>query len=154
MSWIVLPPAIRDAVSAADVCVTNKVIVVVDVDIATAPSGVPTPASAPERSHRHADAKGERHPGCVIARWIRIRRSAPHDHRIVGRYVNNFLTRWLDYNHGLVVSCLGLHPHLFGRFQVAIVLGLLSHPLDRRHHIALLGEKRVPQISSPLDIAD
>jgi hypothetical protein len=37
---------------------------------------------------------------------------------------------------------------------MAVVLGLLPHPLDRRHHIALLGKKRVPEISSPLDIAD
>ncbi len=152
MSWIVLPPAIRDAVPIADVCVANKVVVVVDVDIVATPSGVPAPASAPERSHRHTGAEGKCHPGCVVARRIRIHRGTPHHHGIVRRYVNNFLTRWLDYNHGLVIDRLGLHLLLLGRFQMAILLGLFPHALNRRHHIALLRQKSIPQISGPLNV--
>jgi len=154
MLRIMLPPAIRDAVSTADVCITNKVVVVVDVDIAAAPSGVPAPASTPERPHRYTDAEGKCHPGCVVARWVGIRRGAPHHHRIVRRHVNNLLTWWLDYNHGLVIDRLGFHLLLLARFQMATFLGLPPHPLDRRHHIALLREKGIPQIRSPLNVVD
>lgn len=152
MLWIVLPSAIRDAVSIADVCIAKEVIVVVDVDIVSAPSGVPAPTSAPERSHRYTGAEGQCHPGCVVTRRIWIHRGAPHHHRIVGRYVNNFLTRWLDYDHSFVIGCLGLHFQLLGRFQMATFLRLFPHALDRRHHIALLREKGIPQISRPLNI--
>jgi hypothetical protein len=60
--------------------------------------------------------------------------------------------RLFHNNDALVFDNLGLHLLLFIRFQVALLLGLLAHPLHRIHHIALLGQKRIAQISGPLDI--
>jgi hypothetical protein len=47
---------------------------------------------------------------------------------------------------------LGLHCLLRARFQISCALSLGSHPLDRRHHIGLLRQKRVPEIGRPLNI--
>jgi len=162
MLRIVLPSAIgrqgRGAIASADICVAIEVVVAVDVDVVAAPTAVPAITSAPERSHRHTDTKGESHPSCVISwrriidRRIRVRRGAPHHRGIVRRYVNDFRTCRLDYNHAFVIDRLCFYLLLLGRLQIALLLGLLPHALYSGHHIALLGKERIPQISSPLNI--
>jgi len=44
----------------------------------------------------------------------------------------------LDDDYALALDNLGFHPLLFGRFQVAGVLGFLSHALHSIHDIGLL----------------
>jgi hypothetical protein len=57
-----------------------------------------------------------------------------------------------DHDHALVLDDFGFHLLLFGRFQVALVLGFLAHALDGIHQIALLGQECVAQIGGPLNV--
>ena len=57
-----------------------------------------------------------------------------------------------DHNHTLVLDDLGFHLLLLGGFQIAVLLSLFAHALHGIHHIALLRQKRVAQVSGPLDI--
>jgi len=52
----------------------------------------------------------------------------------------------------LVLDDLVLDDLLFVRFQGALVLGLLPHPLDGVHDVALVVEKCVAQLRRPLDV--
>ena len=80
-----------------------EIVVVVDGDVVVAaPAAIPTATSSPSRSHCHADAERDCHPGSVIPRrgirdrWIRIDRRTVHDGWIVARYVDYVRTRGLD----------------------------------------------------------
>jgi hypothetical protein len=60
--------------------------------------------------------------------------------------------RLFHNNDTLAFDNLGFDLLLLIRFQVALVLSLLAHPLYRIHYIALLRQKRVAEIGRPLDI--
>jgi hypothetical protein len=58
----------------------------------------------------------------------------------------------LDYNNLLGFNDLGLDLLLFVGFQIALFLGLRSHPLYRFHHVILLNQESVTQLGGPLDV--
>ena len=58
----------------------------------------------------------------------------------------------LDDNDLLGFDYLGFYFLLLGRFQVSSVLGLFPHSLNGVHHIALLGQKSIAEIGSPLNV--
>jgi len=41
---------------------------------------------------------------------------------------------------------------LLGRVQIAGVFGFFPHTLNSIHHVGLLGQKRIAQIGSPLNV--
>ena len=52
----------------------------------------------------------------------------------------------------LLSMILGFHLLLLAGFQIAFVLGLFAHALHGIHHIALLGQERVAEVSGPLNV--
>jgi hypothetical protein len=60
--------------------------------------------------------------------------------------------RLFDDDRALVFDDLGLYFLLLTRLQIAGSLSLLTHALDCIHHVALLRQKGVAEISCPLDI--
>ncbi len=151
-------------IAVADVLpvgIPDEVIVVVDVDvvITAAPTATTAPTStAPEGSHSHADPERDRHPrGVVAGRRIRdgrigIHWSAVNHGRVVAGDVDHLWTGLLDDDNLLAFDCLDFDLLLFGRFQVAVALGLLAHTLHRSHHVILLREEGVSQVRCPLDV--
>ena len=154
--------AVSAAIAASDVCVVKvavKVIVVVNVDgVVAAPSASITPTSAPHRAHRHADAEGNCHPGCIVSgRWVGdwrvwVGRLTVNYCWVVARNVNDFRIGLLNYNNAFRFNDLRFDLHLFGRFQIAVIFGFEAHALDRVHHVRLLRQKRIAQIGGPLDV--
>jgi hypothetical protein len=57
-----------------------------------------------------------------------------------------------DNDDALAFDDLGFDRLLFVRFQIASVLGLLTHALNCVHDVALLRKKCVSKIRGPLDI--
>jgi len=162
MLWIVLPSAVgresRGAIACADIRIAIEIVVAINVDVVAAPPAVPAITSTPERSHRHTDAKRDCHPCGVVPRWrivdwrIRIHRRSIDRDRIVGGHIYDLRTRRLDDDYALVIDRFRLHLLLLGRLQIALVLGLLPHALHGRHHVTLLREEGIAQISRPLNI--
>ena len=147
------------AVSAVDIGVAVVIIVVVDGDVVVAaPTAAIAPATSPCRSHGQSHTEGNRYAGSVVARRrvrdgrIRINRRTIHDNGVIAWNVNNFGIGLLDDNDLLGFDHLGFYFLLLGRFQVSSVLGLFPHALNGVHHIALLGQKSVAEIGSPLDV--
>jgi hypothetical protein len=60
--------------------------------------------------------------------------------------------RLFDDDSALAFDDLCLYFLLLTRLQIAGVLSLLAHPLNCVHHICLLRQKRIAEISCPLDI--
>jgi hypothetical protein len=60
--------------------------------------------------------------------------------------------RLLDDDCAFAFDDLCLYFLLLTRLQIAGILSLLAHTLNRSHHIGLLRQKRVAEISCPLDI--
>jgi len=58
----------------------------------------------------------------------------------------------LDNDDFLLLDYLGFHLLLLVGLQGALVLRLLAHPLDRTHHVGLLGQKRIAQLGGPLNV--
>jgi hypothetical protein len=44
-------------VAASDVAVATEIVVVIDVDVVSAPTSAPSPATTPKRSHRESEAE-------------------------------------------------------------------------------------------------
>ena len=162
MLRIMLPPAVGrkrgGAIACADVRVAIEIVVAIHVDVVAAPPAVPAITPAPERSHRHADTERDCHPCGVIpcrriVDWrIGIHWRTVHGDGIVGRHIHDLWARRLDYDYTLVIDSLRLHFLLLGRLQIAFVFSLSPHALHGSHHIALLREKSISQVSGPLNI--
>jgi hypothetical protein len=60
--------------------------------------------------------------------------------------------RLFDDDRALVFDDLCLYFLLLTRLQIAGSLSLLAHTLNGIHHIGLLRQKRITEISCPLDI--
>jgi hypothetical protein len=60
--------------------------------------------------------------------------------------------RLFDYDHLLALNSLDLDVLLLVVRQRPSALRLRAHALNRVHHIALLSEERVAQISGPLNV--
>jgi hypothetical protein len=138
------------AVAAIDIRIPVEVIVVVDIDVVVAaPSTIPSPTTAPERSHHDTNTKGDRHAGSVIPRWrivdrrVGIDRRTVHHDRIISRYIHDLRIRLLDDDYTLAFDNLRLYFLLFIRFQIALLLRLLTHTLDRIHDVLLLSQEGV-----------
>ena len=76
------------AIAPTDVAVAVEIEIVVDIDVVAAPSAPPSPSTAPERPHHHADAKGNCQAGCVVSggviNWrVGINRRPVHDYGII-----------------------------------------------------------------------
>jgi hypothetical protein len=146
------------AIAAADVRVAIEIVISVDVDVVAAPAAPPAPTTAPERTHHHANAKGDRSSGGVVApagvieRIVRIDRRTIHHHGIVRRHVHDFGICLLNHDHALGFDNFGLNFLLFGCLQAPLVLSFLAHALHGIHHIALLREEGIPHIRGPLNI--
>src|SRR5208337_3738800 len=143
--WTVATVSVVDVLPVA---VVDEVIVVVDGDVVVAaPSGVVAPTSAPHRSHRDANTEGNGHARRVIARrgisdWgVGINGRPVHYCWVVARDIHYFWTGLLNHDHLFALDNLGFNLLLFRRFQVAGVLGFLSHALHCIHHIVLLRKK-------------
>jgi hypothetical protein len=149
---------LRRSVAPADVRVAVEIVVVIDGDVVVTPAASPSPSATPERPHHDADANRDRHPGCVVARRrvvngrIRIYRRAINHGWIVGRHIDDLRIRLFDDDRALAFDDLGFYLLLLVRFQIASPLGLLTHTLHSVHHIALLRQKGVAEVSRPLDI--
>jgi hypothetical protein len=139
--------------------VAVKIVVVVDIDVAAMPIAI-APVTTPV-SGTPGNRRAEREPHSrIIARIIvgiirisRCRRAVDHGW-IVGWHVHRLAAGRLNV-YDLFPTVLGfcLHHLLLTGFQGPFALRFPSHPLHRIHHVRLLGEKRIPEISRPLDIA-
>ena len=139
-----------------DVRVAVEVVVVVDVDVDVAVPPAPVAAPGERRSphhpraeHHQAVARRRRnvHGGVVIG-WV-VPRRAVHDHRRVGRDVDHLGALRLD--HDDLVRLLGDHL-LLGGLQVARLVGLAAHALDRVEQLGLLAEDGVAEIPRPVEV--
>jgi len=158
MLRIVLPVAIRSAISAVDVGtaasahvgVSIEIVIVVYVDVVVAaPSAVIAPAPRPHCSHGHSNAEGNCHSRSVVT-WgrirnggIGIRRRTIHYSGVIARNVNDLRIGLLDHNHLLVLHHLRLYLHLLVRLQVSLILCLRAHALDGIHYIRLLRQESI-----------
>jgi hypothetical protein len=147
------------SVAAANVGIAIEIIVVIDIDgVVAAPAAPIAPTATPHCAHRDTNAERYRHPRRIVSgrrvvnRRIGVHRWSIHHDWIVRRYVHHLRIRLLDDNRALVFDDLGLYFLLLTRLQIASTLSLLTHPLDCIHHIVLLRQKRVAEISCPLDI--
>ena len=149
-----LSRSIIDIVSVAagvDV-VSVEIVAVVDGYVAAAVPVTVAPTASPRSAHRDAGSESKQ----SIARWvrirIRIRGRTVNGGRAVLRNVNDLGVRRLNHDHLFVVDGLGFDFLLRTRLQVPVALRLSPHPLDRIHHVGLLGEKRVAQVHCPRNV--
>jgi hypothetical protein len=145
-----------DAAYSADV-IPIEAVVVVDINIATAPAATPAPTAAPPRSHHDSGTEGERGTCHVVAgrirdRWIWIRRFTVYSCGLVCRHVHNFRISRLYHNHALVFNYSRFHRLLLRGVQSAFVLRLRAHALNGIHQFALLRQEGIAEISSPLKV--
>jgi hypothetical protein len=90
------------AVATTDVRVAVEIVIAVNIYVIAAPTTPPTPAAAPEGSHREANPERNRsRAGVVAPSWvvdwrIRVVWSAPNDNGVVAWKVNNLGVRLLD----------------------------------------------------------
>jgi hypothetical protein len=150
------PTHTTDAAYSADV-IPIEAVVVVDINIATAPAATPAPTAAPPRSHHDSGTEGERGTCHVVAgrirdRWIWIRRFTVYSCGLVCRHVHNFRISRLYHNHALVFNYSRFHRLLLRGVQSAFVLRLRAHALNGIHQFALLREEGIAEISSPLKV--
>jgi hypothetical protein len=138
------------AVAAVNVRISVEVVVVVDIDVVVAaPSATPSPTAAPKRAHHDANTKGDCHACGVVSRWrivdrrVRINGRAVHHDRIIRGHVHDLRIRLLDDDYALIFDDLRFYFLLLIRFQIALILCLLAHALDRIHHILLLSQERI-----------
>ena len=149
------------AVAAADVRVAVEIVVYVDGNIIVSPAAAIAPTAMISGSHCHTDTESNGHPGHVSAGWrrwwidnrrIRINGRTVDDGRIVSRHIDDLRVGLLNDNDLLALDNFCFHFLLLSGLKIARVLGLFPHPLNGIHHVGLLGQKRVAQIGSPLDI--
>ena len=137
-------------VAALYIRVPVEIVIHVDVHIAAAPAAAVAPPSAPHGPHRHSNSEGNRHASRIVARrWIgdwgiRIDRRSIDNRGVVARNINHLRIRLFDNNDLFRLDDLRFDFLLFVRFQVAFVLSLLAHPLNRVHHVTLLRKERIP----------
>jgi hypothetical protein len=135
--------------AVAYVGVAIEIVVAVDGDVVASPTSSTAPTAAPERPHRDADAEGNSQACWVIPcrrivdGRVRIDRRAVNNHRIVGGHVHHLRIGLFDNDDTLVFDDLGFYFLLLGGFQIAFILGLLAHPLNGLHDVALLCKERV-----------
>jgi hypothetical protein len=150
---------IRGAVAAVYVAVAVEIVIVVDRNVVVAaPPAAVTPASAPRCSHGKADSERNRHSRGIVS-WRRIvdwgvgidRWAVDHD-RIIRWYIHDLWISLFDHDHTLALDDFGFDLLLFGRFQIAVVLGLLAHALHGIHYIGLLRQECVTQVGRPLNV--
>src|SRR5246127_5011157 len=158
--WIRWPvPAKVVTIAATNIRVAIEIVVSVDSDVVVAaPSTAPTPTAAPERPHHHTHAERNRHTRGIVARRriidrrVRIVCRTVHHDGIIRRHIDHLRIRLFDDDHALVFDDFRFYFLLLGRFQIALILGLLAHSLNGIHHIALLREEGVAKIGRPLDV--
>ena len=139
----------------------------VDVDVVDV--AVPVDAAAPvvatgaPAAQRPAGAEGEPgrdEAGADVARispvvWgiSRIGPSAVHHAGIVIGHVDRVRIGLLDRDPLLAALSLGLRDRLLlGRRQLVVGLGLRAQPLDRVHHVRLLGQNRIAEFERPVEL--
>jgi hypothetical protein len=150
------PAHATDAAYSPDV-IPIEAVVVVDINIATAPPASPAPTAAPPRSHHDSGAEGKRGACHVVAgrirdRWIWIRRFTVYSRGLICRHVYNFRISRLYHNHALVFNYSRFYRLLLRRVQSALVLRLRAHSLNGIHQFALLGQECIAKIGSPLKV--
>src|SRR4029077_16853836 len=146
-----------DASNSSDTSGADKVIGVIDVDVAASPATSPTPCATHPRAHRDSNAEGNgyRPGGRIVNGWIRIIRIVGRavDHRrAIRRHIDHLWIRLLDHDHALGFHDLRLYDLLLVGFQVALLLCLLAHPLHRVHHVLLLRQECIAQVRRPLNV--
>ncbi len=139
--------------------IVDEVIVVVDRNVVVAtPAGMVSPASAPSRPHRYANAEAYGCAGEISPHWrigdrgIRVNRRAVDYHRVIAGNVYHLRVGLLNHNYGLILHYLRFHGLLLGGLQVTRALGLRAHALHCVHHITLLCQEGIAQVRSPLDV--
>ena len=158
---VVTPVPVRVHVPV-DVRVPVEVVVDVDVDVVVAPAAAPAPAAVPprrpdrdantERDHASRDNGARRRRGRIVDRRVRVDRRAIDDDRVVDGDVDDLGARRLDDNDRLLLDDLRLDLLLLVRLERAGPFGLLAHPLDGVHDVALLLQERVAEFGGPLDV--
>ena len=149
------------AVTAADVGVADKVVVVVDVDVVVAPAAAPAPAaSAPRSSHRPANSERDR--ACsndctcrirrIVNRRIRIDWRAIDNRGRIRRHIDDIWISLLDDDHRLFLNDLCLYSLLRVGLQGSCALRFLAHSLNGVHNVALLREKSIAKFCRPLNV--
>src|SRR6476620_365553 len=122
MLGIVLPGVARARRSVGYVSVgyvlivvaSDKVVVVIDIDVVTtpAPSAIPAPTTTPCRSHGDSYAKRNSHAGCVVSRRriinrrVRIDWRSIDNRRVVGWDIDDFWFRLFDDDDLLILDNL------------------------------------------------
>lgn len=145
MRRVMLPLA--PALAAIDVRIPVEIVIVVDVDVSTAPIAI-TPVVRPCGPQDDAGPHRESHPRHVSwigIRVIRICGRPVNNRRIVGGDVNNFRVRLLN-NDDLLASLhrLSFHSLLLAGLQSSFASRLSAHALHCIQHILLLSEKGIP----------
>jgi len=134
-----------------------EVVVVIDIDISTAPAATPAPTAAPPGSHHDSGAECECGScrvvtGRIVDGRVWILRRTVCSYRLVRRHVHDFWIGGLNNNHAPVINYAGFHFLLFGRVQNTLALRLLTHALNGIHQLALLRQEGVTEIGSPLNV--
>ena len=140
--------------------VVDEIVVVVDVDvvIASAPSAVIAPPSAPSCSHRQANPKRDCHSCGVIAGrrivdwWVGISWRTVHYHWVIAWNVDDLRIGLLHDDHLFVFHYPCFDLHLLVRLQVPLFLRLRAHALDGIHDVTLLRQECVAEFICPLDV--
>jgi hypothetical protein len=149
-----------NAVTPANIRVAVEIVIHVYVDVVATPTGSPAPAAAPCSTHRNANTErdrargdyGTRRVSRVIDRRIWINRRAIDNRRVIGRHVNDLWVSLLNHDDSFVFYDLGFDFLLLVRSQSPGSFCLRPHSLNGVHHIALLSQKSITQIGSPLDV--
>jgi hypothetical protein len=130
--------------------------VIVNVDIVTSPSSVPSPAipaSTPDGTKRKSGSPGdETEAGRIVHRWIGISGRTPHRFGIVLRHIDHLRRSGLDGDVVLTVARGGGDCLLRCRLERTILLSSLAHSLDRLHDAVLLRQDGISEIRCPAKV--
>jgi len=143
-------------VDCVPVAVPVKVVVVIDVDVAATPVAIAPPAIGDTRTYQDTGAPRQPHSRIiarVAIRIVGIGRRAVNHRWIIGRNVNGLRIGLFNNNNVLVILGLSLDYLFLARLQRALGLCFRAHALHGIHHVLLLGEKGIPQVCRPLDVA-
>ncbi len=86
-------------------------------------------------------------------RIVSFGRSTPYRVRIVVRYIHPLRIRRLNFNRPLLPLRFQVDRELRRAHQLPTSPRLRPQILDRIHHVRLLGEKRIPHVRGPSNIA-
>jgi hypothetical protein len=133
------------AVSAVYIGIAIEIVIVVDGDVVvSSPTATISPASTPGRAHGQPNAKRNCHARRIVTGRrivngrIRVHGRTVYDGGIIGWNVNDFGICLLNDNDLFRFHNFCFYFLLFRGFQVARVLSLLPHALNRVHHFGLL----------------